>query len=210
MRIVVKIAVTAALVLALAIGLVHLRDRWRAHEEEAQRQSAEAYFKELLADESRHQAPDVDTLEQPRAADLAWDLERLGEVPGSGAMSLAEHRGKTIFIDVWATWCKPCIAQMPSIQRLYEMHPGDDYAFLLISSEEAEVVEGFLSDQDFTFPVYLTGEAHPETFELSPLPHTYVVNPEGEIVYRKHGGPNRYDDPSFVEFFRSWSRDPSS
>ncbi|MEM7355026.1 MAG: TlpA disulfide reductase family protein [Acidobacteriota bacterium] len=209
MKLVVRIALGLALLLLAAIAFVQLSGRQRAQQEAAQQQATEAYFKELLADESQHKPPNVSDLADPQPADLNWPLQRVGleaglEAEGTG-LSLADHQGKTIFIDLWATWCKPCIAQMPSIQRLYEQHTGDNYAFLLISPEEKDVVERFLAENEYTFPVYLTGEEHPETFELQPLPFTYVINPAGELVFSKHGGPNRYDAPSFVEFLRSWS-----
>lgn len=205
MKPIVRVALLVALVLVVAIAAVQLGERRRAQREAAEHQETEAYFKQILADESRHEAPPIAEIAEPQLADLNWPLERVDDGSGGGPSSLAEHAGKTIFIDLWATWCKPCIAQMPSIQRLWEEHAGDDYAFLLISPEERDVVERFLAENEYTFPVYLTGEEHPETFATRPLPFTYVVNPAGEIVFRKHGGPNRYDAPSFVEFLRGWN-----
>ena len=200
MKNLLKIVVAVAVLLAIWIAYLELDARRR--EQALARELAElgAEYQQLLTDESRHPAPDVKPME-PRPADLDWKLHRVG----GGPELLSEHRGKTIFIDVWATWCKPCIAQMPSIQRLHDLQPSDEFAFLLISPEDEDVVSKFLAAHDFTLPFYLTGEDHPESFALRPLPFTYVINPQAEIVYQEHGGPNRYDDPAFVEFLRSWS-----
>ncbi len=200
MRRLIQGAAALAAMLALALGWIQLKESQRAAQEAAGRQETEAYFKELLANEELHSPPKVTELPDPKPADLDWALERFGE----GPVSLAGFRGKTIFIDVWATWCKPCVAQMPSVQRLFEQLRGEEFAFLLISPEAPKVVEKYLSEHDYTFPVYLTGQEAPQTFPIRPLPATYVVNPSGEIVYQEHGGPKKYDHPSFVEFLKSW------
>ena len=202
MRRSIQVLMALAVVLILVLGWVQLEDRRVARNEAAERQETEAYFKELLANEDLHSPPTIAEI-PPKPANLDWPLERLGE----GPVSLADFRGKTLFIDVWATWCKPCLAQMPSIQRLFERHQGDEFAFLLISPEAPEVVETYLNGNAYSFPVYLTGQDHPESFAIRPLPATYVVNPSGEIVYQEHGGPKKYDHPSFVEFLRTWSGD---
>jgi len=204
MRRLIRATAVLAAALALALGWMQLKERQRAAQEAAERQEAEAYFKELLANEELHTPPKVTELPDPKPADLDWTLERFGE----GPISLTDFRGKTIFIDVWATWCKPCVAQMPSVQRLFEQLQGDEYEFLLISPEDPEVVEKYLGENDYTFPIYLTGQEVPTTFPIQPLPATYVVNPRGEIVYQEHGGPKKYDHSSFVDFLKSWRLQP--
>lgn len=206
MKTVIKIAFIVAALIAMSIAYLNFSEERRQRLEAEEKAQLEAEYKQLFADSSKHKIPQTDPIENPKIADMGWDLQRLG----AGPASLSEYRGRTIFIDVWATWCKPCIAQMPSIQKLYEQHQSEEYAFLLISPEDEEIVGKFLAAHDYTLPFYLTGDQHPETFDIRPLPFTYVINPRGEIVYQNHGGPNQYDSESFVEFFRSWSEEPEA
>jgi thiol-disulfide isomerase/thioredoxin len=108
-------------------------------------------------------------------------------------VSLDQFRGKPLFVNVWATWCGPCVAEMPSIQALYDATKAAGVAFLLISEEEADVVRGFVADGQFTFPVYLA-EKLPGVFESRGIPTTFIVNREGRIIYRHTGGADWNSD----------------
>jgi thiol-disulfide isomerase/thioredoxin len=108
-------------------------------------------------------------------------------------VSLDQFRGKALFVNVWATWCGPCVAEMPSIQALYDATKDAGVAFLLISEEEADVVRGFVADGQFTFPVYLT-EKLPGVFQSRGIPATFILDREGRIVYQHVGGANWNSD----------------
>jgi thiol-disulfide isomerase/thioredoxin len=102
-------------------------------------------------------------------------------------------RGKPLFVNVWATWCGPCVAEMPSIQSLYDATKDAGVAFLLISEEEADVVSRFVADGQYTFPVYVT-EKLPGVFESRGIPTTFIVDREGKIIYRHTGGADWNSD----------------
>lgn len=110
-------------------------------------------------------------------------------------------KGKVIFLNIWATWCAPCIAEMPNIQRLYEKVGSDKIAFVMLSVDQGgvEKVQKFIKRKGYTFPVYLPVSQLPQEFSTSAIPTTIVVSQEGEIVAR-HEGMAEYDTPEVQQF----------
>lgn len=118
--------------------------------------------------------------------------------------SLSDFEGKTIFINFWATWCPPCIAEMPNIQRLYNEVENEDIVFVMASLDgDPQKAWDFVERKGFTFPVYSV-IAKPRIYDASIVPSTYVISPQGNIVM-KHQGMAKYDTDSFKEFLNSVS-----
>lgn len=118
--------------------------------------------------------------------------------------SLSEFEGKTIFINFWATWCPPCIAEMPNIQRLYDDVENEDIVFVMASlDDDPQKAWDFVERKGFTFPAYSV-IAKPRVYDTSIVPSTYVISPQGRIVM-KHQGMAKYDTDSFKEFLNSVS-----
>lgn len=114
--------------------------------------------------------------------------------------SLQEFEGKTIFMNLWATWCPPCIAEMPNIQKLYDDIDDENIVFVMASLDEnPEVVNKFITRKEFTFPVYWISGHKPAVFSSSVVPTTYVISPEGHIVM-KHEGMAKYNTDDFKSF----------
>jgi thiol-disulfide isomerase/thioredoxin len=116
---------------------------------------------------------------------------------------LEQFRGQPLFVNVWATWCGPCVAEMPSIQALYDATKDAGVAFLLISEEEADVVSRFVADGQYTFPVYVT-EKLPDVFESRGIPTTFIADRDGTIIYR-HTGSADWNSESCRKLLRSLS-----
>lgn len=114
---------------------------------------------------------------------------------------LSEFKDKVIFINFWATWCKPCVVEMPSIQTLYDSLKSEAVAFLLISDENEETVRKFLEEKRFTFPVYLRSKELPTVFKTRGIPATFILSRDGTVVF-KHVGSAKWDDESSVSFLR--------
>lgn len=115
----------------------------------------------------------------------AWKMQMSSE--GSGdIMQLADFEGKPVFLNFWATWCPPCIAEMPSIQDLYDEYK-DKVAFVLISGEPASVVEAFMEKNQYNIPVYSLKSSIPSIFETSTIPATFLISPSGRLVIQKNG-----------------------
>lgn len=118
--------------------------------------------------------------------------------------SLSEFEGKTIFMNLWATWCPPCIAEMPNIQRLYDDIDDENIVFVMASlDQDPQKVWDFIERKGFTFPVYSV-LAKPPVYDSSVVPTTYVISPHGEIIM-KHQGMAKYDTDDFKQFLNAVS-----
>ncbi|MDW7691991.1 TlpA disulfide reductase family protein [Flammeovirgaceae bacterium SG7u.111] len=115
-------------------------------------------------------------------------------------ISLEQFKGKTVFINIWATWCPPCVAEMPSINDLYlSQKENDDVVFLMISVDQDRTkVPKFMEKKEFDFPVFYS-EGMPSSYSTGSIPTTVVVSPEGKVVYKKAGIAN-YDTNGFKDF----------
>lgn len=122
-----------------------------------------------------------------------WSLVNLqGE-----AVNLNDSRGRVAIINLWATWCPPCIAEMPSFQKLYESY-GEKIDFYFITSEKEERVKPFLQKKAYTLPVYQPLTAGPLALQSNSLPTTFVLSKKGEIVVNTTGAAN-WNDNDFRE-----------
>ena len=117
-------------------------------------------------------------------------------------MEFSQSRGKIVFINFWATWCKPCVQEMPSIQNLYDNMKDEDIVFLIVSRENIETVQSFIEKEQYNFPVYHLPEKDlPNVFKTNGIPATFILDREGVIVY-KHVGSANWDDESCRSFLQ--------
>ncbi len=130
-------------------------------------------------------------------ADYGWKFRTLD---GKDVM-LSEFKDKVVFINLWATWCKPCVYEMPSIQTLYDSLKNEEVAFLLISDETEETIRKFMAEKNYTFPVYLRSEELPTVFKTMGIPATFILSRDGAVVF-KHVGSAKWDDVSSLKFIR--------
>ena len=117
---------------------------------------------------------------------------------------LSDLRGQVIFLNFWATWCPPCVAELPEIERAFRKHKNQ-VAFLLVTNEKPEVVEAFMEKHGYDLPVLYPGTPVPEVFNVRSFPTTFIVSREGKIVARKTGAANwdsRATDRLFEELIR--------
>jgi thiol-disulfide isomerase/thioredoxin len=120
-------------------------------------------------------------------------------------MDVSQLKGKTIFVNIWASWCPPCVAEMPGIHDLFQQVQGGehDIVFLMISvDQEQQKAINFIDRKDFEFPVYFPLTALPSEFSYQSIPSTFVISPEGKIVYQKEGMAS-YDSRKFKDFLLS-------
>jgi len=116
-------------------------------------------------------------------------------------IEVSQLRGKTIFINIWASWCPPCIAEMPGINKLYQQLKDDpNIKFLMISvDEEQKKALELHHRKEFDFPIYFPASRLPDALSYQSIPSTFVISPEGYIVYQKEGMAS-YNHPSFQNF----------
>ena len=137
----------------------------------------------------------------PRAAvveSLADDVSswRCRTVAGE-EIALGDLRDEAVFLNVWATWCGPCVREMPSIAALQRAAAGTGVRFLLVSQEHGEVVERFARGQSLELP-FASGPPLPAQLRTAAIPATFVLH-RGRIVYR-HVGAADWNDAKFREW----------
>lgn len=113
------------------------------------------------------------------------------EKPDGTKYSFESARGKVIFLNLWATWCPPCVAEMPAIQELFDKYKENDQVeFLMVSNEEPSKVSEFMNRKGYTFPVYINQYQLPEAFQTNSIPTTFVVSKSGDIIINQVGAAN--------------------
>jgi thiol-disulfide isomerase/thioredoxin len=130
-------------------------------------------------------------------ADYNWKLEDLTEQP----VPFSRFKGKTVFLNIWATWCGPCVGEMPSIARLAE-NPrlkGKNIEFVCVSNDDSTgTVVRFVRDKNWPMTV-LRAQALPPVFQTEGIPATYIITPGGRIVATEVGA-NDWDKAEVVAF----------
>jgi thiol-disulfide isomerase/thioredoxin len=114
-------------------------------------------------------------------------------------------RDKVVFLNSWATWCQPCRAEMPGIEKLAGAMASEPVAVVLVSDEEPERVREYVSSRGLGLPVYVWASGVPDLFASRTIPATFVLDPAGNVVF-KHIGAARWDGPASQEFLRRLAR----
>ncbi|WP_400191610.1 TlpA family protein disulfide reductase [Hymenobacter sp. B81] len=113
------------------------------------------------------------------------------------ATSLSALQGKVVFVNLWASWCPPCVAEMPGIQALYQKMDPKKVAFVMISLDQNPAkAQALLTRQGYTFPVYFSTGPLPAPFDSNTIPSTVILGPDGQVAAR-HDGMADYDTPEF-------------
>jgi len=111
-------------------------------------------------------------------------------------VKMEDYRGKVIFLNFWATWCLPCVAELPSINKLYLNFKEKDVVFLLISNESLEKVEKYHNRKKYSVPFMLEDATSniPLMYNSPAIPTTFIINKKGEIVKASSGAEDWNSD----------------
>jgi thiol-disulfide isomerase/thioredoxin len=112
------------------------------------------------------------------------------------SISLDQFKGKTIFINFWATWCKPCIQEMPSIDSAQKLLSKNGIVFLLASNETTDQIKEF--KQELGLNLNFVRLINMEELSMEALPTTYIYNPKGELVFAETGS-RKWNDTNNLE-----------
>lgn len=124
-------------------------------------------------------------------------------------LALESLRGKTIFINIWATWCAPCLAEMPFIENLYKDMQEENVAFIMISADDdLEIAKRFVAAKEYSLPMYRFSGHVPDQYNVRTLPTTFVISPSGRMA-TVHVGMANYDTKGFRNFLKSIIDQPS-
>ncbi|WP_156924761.1 TlpA disulfide reductase family protein [Pseudoxanthomonas sp. J35] len=126
------------------------------------------------------------TAEQPRFSALAVD----------GKMyDLAAHRGRWVVVNFWATWCKPCLKEMPELSALHTMRENIEVVGLAYEDATVEEMRAFLAEHPVSYPIVILDPLSPPQDFATPrgLPMTYLLSPDGKVARQFLGPVTAYD-----------------
>ena len=112
---------------------------------------------------------------------------------------LEDFKGKPIFMNMWATWCPPCIAEMPNINKLYK-EMGNQVNFVMIAlDDDFETAKAFNTRKGFDMPIYTLQSRRPAMYQSTTVPTTYVISADGNLMLT-HKGMANYNTSKFKRF----------
>jgi thiol-disulfide isomerase/thioredoxin len=117
-------------------------------------------------------------------------------------VSLSDFRGKIVFLNFWATWCPPCVIEMPSMQKLHRRFKDKNFIMVAINSQETEAqVKSFFNKYKLSFTALLDSSAEVGAwFDVNAFPTTFVLDKKGRIIGRALG-PREWDSQASVALF---------
>jgi thiol-disulfide isomerase/thioredoxin len=118
-------------------------------------------------------------------------------------INLRDFQGRKLFVNLWATWCPPCRAELPSIQKLYNSTSRDNSEFIMLSLDDNfQSALFYFSQEKFNFPLFQPAQNLPELFNVRGIPVTFIFDENGKLIYRKDGSDD-YDKDKFREILEN-------
>lgn len=159
-----------------------------------------AAFASPWASPAAAQPPSLDTLEVLGAFDYDWSVRTADGVE----RPMRDLRGEVLVVNVWATWCAPCVAELGSFERLGRAldNLDADVRLVFVSPEDPETVAAFAERHGFELDLVTEARRIPSSLGELVLPTTFVVDRRGRIVLR-HRGASEWAQPGVVAFLRA-------
>jgi len=123
---------------------------------------------------------------------------------GEGTVSLAQHRGKIVYLDFWASWCAPCVVSLPLLEQLRAEFPPDRFQIVAVNLDrDSSKARRFLKKRKIGYPSAADPEGEiPGRFDVQTMPTSYLIDGQG-IVRHVHAGFRKGDLPQLRERIRS-------
>ncbi len=116
--------------------------------------------------------------------------------------NLRRFAGKVVLLNLWASWCPPCRAEMPALQRLYNQVDTARVAFVMVSLDEnPDRARRVVQQAGYTFPVFFPAAPLPKVFATKSIPTTFVLAPDGTVAVRTEGMAD-YDTAKFRAYLQ--------
>lgn len=127
------------------------------------------------------------------SAELAPDFT-LPDVNGN-KVSLSSFRGKVVLLDFWATWCEPCLEELPDLVRFHEAHKDKGFTIVGVAmdAEGISVVGPFVRQNKLPYPILVSNGDLPEGYPIPGFPSAFLIDKNGKIA-RRYLGPKAYDE----------------
>jgi peroxiredoxin len=126
-------------------------------------------------------------------------------------VSLSNYKGKVVLVNIWATWCPPCVDEMPSMEKLYRKFKGQNFEILAVSIDEPglKAVAPFMKKSNLTFPALIDSEGAIKTvYGITGIPESFIIDQQG-ILIKKIVGPVDWATPQIFSFFSDLIQKPS-
>lgn len=133
------------------------------------------------------------------------------EGPDGTPYRLSDFRGMPLIVNFWATWCPPCRAEMPSMQRAWEQVKDEGIALIAVNvGEDVAAITKFAAEYPVKFPLPMDLESRTvQAWTVRGLPTTYVVDPQGRLAYVA-AGEREWDDPKLLDLVRELKSEPNT
>jgi len=131
--------------------------------------------------------------EPERHAAPAFTIENLR----GGDVTLADYKGKLVLLNFWATWCAPCLKEMPSMEKLWQKYKEQGLVVVAVSVDEGykKRIQTFLKLYDLSFPVLLDPESEvSDLYKVSGIPASFLIDRNGKIISRLVGEADWFSD----------------
>ena len=120
-------------------------------------------------------------------------------------VSLADYKGQVVLLNIWATWCRPCVEEMPSMETLYQELKGERFAILAVSIDESgsDVVRPFMEKHKLSFPALVDSAGTIKNlYRTTGVPESFIIDKQGNIL-EEIIGPRDWAAPGALRYFRS-------
>ena len=159
------------------------------------------YLKEVI-EAPKLEAPSLEDMEVT-TIDFESNMLQFTDLDNN-IFTIQDFKGKNLFINYWATWCNPCLAEMPYMAELYEKYNNDEnIVFLFLSREKLKTIKNYIPKDESLqkLPIYkiITDD---EFFATSGIPTTFIINSSGEVLV-KDLGTAFWNDESVFKFIDS-------
>jgi thiol-disulfide isomerase/thioredoxin len=148
-----------------------------------------------------------ENLRPPPLPVFRWDFEMTAEDLDGHPVAFKDFAGRVLILNFWATWCAPCVAEMPSLARLRASTADHGVVLACVTRETPETVRAFVAKRGIDVPVYILNGEVPEGFESRAIPATFVLDKKGNVALR-HFGAAAWDHGEVVDFVRALAQAP--
>lgn len=147
---------------------------------------------------------------------VKWALQKWGYretvagIEGLEKISLKDYRGSVVFLNFWATWCFPCLEEMPDMEKLYRRLKGTNFAMLAVSTDRSgsKAVRPYMQERGLTFPALLDPDRSvSRRYSVTSIPTTFLIDCQGHLV-GKAIGAREWDAEGAAKLIKSLQAGP--
>lgn len=128
--------------------------------------------------------------DKDKTTDTTFDYAFVLKDIQGNKVNASKFKGKVIFLNLWATWCGPCRAEMASIEKLYTSLNKSNIEFVMLSLDRPDAeqnVKNYITSKQFSFPVFVPFESLPQQLNVPAIPTTFIIDKNGKIVAKEVG-----------------------